>query len=825
MVTTILALAVAAGCSLTNHPPSLIPIGDHSVRVGESLELMFSADDPDGDSLSFAMKFLDPIPPQGATLSRVSKDEARFHYSPLISDAAASGASYALRVLVEDGYGGSDQEDITITVFRQGGVPVFLNPHGYVLDLSDREYIAFDVIVKDDDSTEVEVRMAKSLDGALLDKRSSKLYEFYWRPSEALIDAQLFHTVIFEADDGEHPPTVHEVGIVLMNASADDGCPGTPPGVLHTPPGDQFGTASLVVEAVLQDDDSRIRLPTLYYQVDGDNSPEKALAMQDVGAGRYQAIVPTTSLPQAAGSLLRYHFTALDDDDPTSDRCDHSTRLPKEGSFVTAWYGPGAVDLCLDDNFEPDTATPSPLAFGEALERRLCPEDEDRFRLAIQPGARLLILAENLGFSGPLEMNLQDDQGQTIAVSTPQLGGARLQTDELLTAQSLTLTVWSSGTDNLSYSVKARDLGSDCQADAFEPNDVDASGFGQATTLTTGTYKGLVICPGDTDAFRVPLHDGENLSVIARFRHQQGDLDILVIDPSKPKDQQLIGVAESTTDDEQLFVNNPAGSGITELILVVLGFTDAANVYEIEIETGTVSDLCSEDLYSPNHSPIQARALIEGASPELVLCPGAEDWFSIGLNGGDVLELSFASYGPLEGLDLFAQSPDAVAVAVPCEQVDDNLRCTVQVTSAGTWRWGIASPLEHMRYAFSMWAREPAGACLDDRMEPNDQPEQAPELPPGITSHLKICGSGQDWFAIELEARQTLTLHMLHLAEQGNLDVRLYDPAGFEILAAAETSEEQERINYTPDDAGRYRLMVWGFGVENAFYDLVYFLE
>ncbi len=804
---------VLGACALTNHPPSLVPLGDRSVRVGETLEFDVAAEDGDGDTLHFAMRFLDPLPPETATLTPVAKDTARFRWSPLISEALGAGRKIPVRFVVEDGYGGSDEAEITLTVFREGGVPVFLNPHGYVLDLAAREYVSFVVEVKDDDSATVAIAMERPIDGALLERLGPKTAEFYWRPSEEQVAAQLFHTVVFSADDGEHPPVSYEIGLVLLNAGSGGDCPGTPPRLLHTPPSDVFGGGDLVVEADLSDGESVVRYPSVTYSLgDGPGAPEGTLALTLGGDGRYRATLPTAAMPDEAAVLVRYHLTAEDNDDLTADRCDHTSRAPKDGSFVTAWMGPVAAGLCVDDAAEPDDDRVGAPVFsvGSGVERRLCPGDVDHVALDVGGASRLAIRATLLGPQGDLELTLLDESGQPIGGSSPQPGGARLDVPSGLADGRYTVAVSSASEQGLAYALEAADAGAACPGDELEPNDDPAT----APSLAEGTYADLVLCPGELDAYRVTVLPGENLAVTVRFLHQQGDLDLLVLDAA---DQKLLAASETTFDDERVFLVDP---GVSELLIAVLGYGDAGNTYDLEIATGGDDELCQDDVFAPNPSASEAASIIEGTWEGLVLCPGTSDWFALGLNGGETLEVTLTTASSPDLLTVVVAGPASASEPVTCGLVEGGLGCQVAITAPGTWRWGVSASSGLVAYGLQAWAVEPAGSCLDDRLEPNDVAGKSVELPVGVTSHLKICDGDSDWFHVDLGAFQPLEVYALTVPGSGAVELELRDEGGATV-GQATTVEGTALLQVSAPAAGRYRLLVDAPGVDNVFYDLV----
>jgi len=806
-----LALTLLAGCKLTNHPPALAPLADVAVHVGETVQFDLTAEDGDGDALHFAMRFDEAFPPEGATLTPTSKNAARFRWSPLISDALGTGRRYRVHFVVEDGFGGSDSADVVITVFREGGVPEFLNPHGYVLDLSEREYIGFTVEVKDDDSASVTIGMAHPIDGALLERRDEKTADFYWRPTPEQVAAQLFYTVVFSADDGEHPAVLYDVGIVLQNAGAGTDCPGTPPSILHVPPGDHWQAGDLVLEATFTDAQSVVRYPTLQYTLgDAPGAPAGSVAFEALGEGRYAATVPTHTLPSSAAVLVRYSLTAEDNDDMAATRCDHAARAPKEGTYAVAWYGTASGLACLDDPAEPDDAAAPALTPGQPMERRLCPGDTDRVSLPLDGSTPRALVATFTGAPGDLELALLDATGAPLALASTSLGGTRLELPAALAPGAYVATVSTPGSDPLSYRLDLVDTGAACPPDALEPNDDPSS----APTLAEGSYADLVLCPGEIDAYRLAVAPGQNVAAQIHFRQQVGDLDLYVLDPGS---LQVLAAAETANDDERVFLPAP---GLPEVLVAVLGFQGAGNAYALDLRTGDDAELCQEDLFSPNASPIEAAPLIEGTFSDLVLCPGNEDWYSLGLNGGETLELGFETATPPDLLSTFAQSPASEAVSLPCQATDKGLTCQLAITAPGDWRFGLASSAGLVAYALTAWATEPPGPCVDDRLEPNDVAGKSDPLPPGITSHLKICDDNPDWFHVDLDAFQPLTVYALYLPERGAVQLELRAADG-SVVATSTPANGAAVLEASAPAAGRFHVVVTAPAAANLFYDLI----
>ena len=87
----------------TNRAPVLASIGSQEVAEGERLRFVLSATDADGDELTYSME----DGPAGASLSNRT-----FSWRP----GYAQSGTYRVTFVVSDGYGGTDQETVTITV-------------------------------------------------------------------------------------------------------------------------------------------------------------------------------------------------------------------------------------------------------------------------------------------------------------------------------------------------------------------------------------------------------------------------------------------------------------------------------------------------------------------------------------------------------------------------------------------------------------------------------------------------------------------------------------------------------------------------------------
>lgn len=86
--------------------------------------------------------------------------------------------------------------------------------------------------------------------------------------------------------------------------------------------------------------------------------------------------------------------------------------------------------------------------------------------------------------------------------------------------------------------------------DALEPNDLPA----QATAWEDRhAGSALRICPDDYDFFKIPLSAGQMITIDLRFKHTEGDLNLLLWAPGKnPFRDTPDARSQSQDDDEQL---------------------------------------------------------------------------------------------------------------------------------------------------------------------------------------------------------------------------------------------------------------------------------
>lgn len=101
-------------CYSPNRPPVLDTVGAKAVEEGQSLEFSVSANDPDGDSLSYAAANL----PSGASFDATAQ---RFSWTP--GFGAADNYNVTFTVTDDGSPPQSDSEEVLIDVFGDDEPP------------------------------------------------------------------------------------------------------------------------------------------------------------------------------------------------------------------------------------------------------------------------------------------------------------------------------------------------------------------------------------------------------------------------------------------------------------------------------------------------------------------------------------------------------------------------------------------------------------------------------------------------------------------------------------------------------------------------------
>jgi len=809
---------VLAGCLNVNNPPSLAFVQDQNISLSQGLQLSLIALDPDGDELLFSATGL-PAEPQFVPLpSEDGTTQVDMIWHPVANDTSAGGHDYHVVVRVEDPDGKSAERGFMLTVTPDYGVPVFDLPGGVPINLANASYLALPIPVKDDDSISVDITMEDGPEGSKIKQLELKEAYFYWKPTMAQrLDA--VHSVVFKAQDETHAPVFHTLTVVLVNAEPGAACSGSPPSILHTVPQDANATSggTIPIEVTAMDQQSAIHSVQVHWDFNPNMENANALSLVRVeetpDLGRWTGEITPAQIP-GAGGLIHYFFKVTDNDDPTGVACDRTTRYPKQGQLTLATYPFGAnTETCVDDGLEPDNSLElaTPVDPGFQVGRRLCGDDRDTFRVMLEEETTLTARLHHEASHGSPELTIRNGSDAIIGPSH-DMGDIRQAQYTAIADGPVYLSAAGGGPgERVAYQLEVSVDRVTCPDDVFEPNNsLDA-----APTLGLQTATDLTLCPGDEDWYRIEVDANDAIIITLEFSHQYGDIDaqlltgdgqtVLASGNSISSGESLIWVAEQA-QSVSLRVRGPAGT---------------SNSYQLEIKGTAAESLCVEDTLGFHDDPLGAFVLFQGLYDGFRVCPDHDDWYAIDLNGGELFTV--AAMAENEATLNVAIFDDPAETPVTAGSPDADGLVWVEHTAAAAGRLYYRVQAEDMvaTYTLLQIAEDPPGPCTDDRFEPNDTLETATPLEDplyNVHTMLRLCGTEQDVFSIEMAPFSVLLVLTDHEYGVGYSDITVIDPEG-SVVAEAIDFDYGAIIEVLAEIPGNYRIIVKPYDVISLPYD------
>jgi len=164
-----------------------------------------------------------------------------------------------------------------------------------------------------------------------------------------------------------------------------------------------------------------------------------------------------------------------------------------------------------------------------------------------------------------------------------------------------------------------------CAGDRFD-------GAVEPPLLARRTYTSLVLCDGTDDLYRVALPAREGIRVVLRHAAGQGDLGLTV-----EGDGVTLGVSDHGYGLEVVGVE--AAWAPQDLVVRVSGRAGASVEYALSLERLTVDDCAADALEGLLGNDDAAHATpVRAGAHTLRICPGDEDWLSVELAAGAVLQ-------------------------------------------------------------------------------------------------------------------------------------------------------------------------------------------
>ncbi len=232
------------------------------------------------------------------------------------------------------------------------------------------------------------------------------------------------------------------------------------------------------------------------------------------------------------------------------------------------------------------------------------------------------------------------------------------------------------------------------------------------------------------------------------------------------------------------------------------------------------------DLMGPNDAPGDATRVEDGNRVgvqygALRICRDDDDWYRVGLQAGDGLEVDIGFEHALGDLDLALYREEAEGEPTFIDgSISVSDRETVYLRRAPSDGFYLVRVYGYDgaagRYAMTVNVFQ---QCRDDAVEPsgehNDVFAEAATLPPADAPR-QICDYDEDWYAFSLAAETPVRLDLVFVHADGDLDLELYDGAG-ELLERSDGIADGESIEQALE-AGDYRVRVYGYsGAANRY--------
>lgn len=235
----------------------------------------------------------------------------------------------------------------------------------------------------------------------------------------------------------------------------------------------------------------------------------------------------------------------------------------------------------IDDSHEPNNGFEKAreLQAGTHEDLRICPGDEDIFRVELAEGDSLLVVLQAEPLDGNVMLQLIDEELRPRSGAVAQEGQAIAFLHEP-GAGSVYLRVFSGPDGEAPYSLTLQVVPPCPEGnDDREPNEEPS----QAQPLEEEKPVLLRICPGDVDLLRYTAPEDKASVIKAAFQHDAGDLRLEILDAAGETALATADKSAKGQDGEALAIPKEA-LGAETLIRVSAPDPETENVYLLTVE-------------------------------------------------------------------------------------------------------------------------------------------------------------------------------------------------------------------------------------------------
>lgn len=331
-----------------------------------------------------------------------------------------------------------------------------------------------------------------------------------------------------------------------------------------------------------------------------------------------------------------------------------------------------------------------------------------------------------------------------------------------------------------------------CLDDSSEPDDTP----GSAPTLAAGTSPGHRLCGPGRDLVAITAPEGTTVVAAATWSAAQGQLAMRVVDaagdPLEDATQAAPGRLQVVHDRRN---GDPIYLEVSSSSVVRISYT---------LELAVEATRCENDPAEPDSTPDLAKRIDIGSSTAAKICPSDADWFRIPVPAGKAIKVSAAfdhRYGDLD-LELYAADGTTLLGRSASEKSLESITWSADTGAAEVLArvYGVGSAFN----SYTLLVDEFLSAgCPADGLGDNASPSTAAVLFQGVYEGFRACSIASDWFSVDLNGGETLSVLLLADAAP-HVSVKLYrDPSGEPIAVGLPDEEGYVEIEFTPEGPGR----------------------
>lgn len=422
----------------------------------------------------------------------------------------------------------------------------------------------------------------------------------------------------------------------------------------------------------------------------------------------------------------------------------------------------GPIDDSMEDN--DDYGNASMVSPNYYFNLTIIETDEDWFKLFLNPGDTIDVYIYFNHSEGDLDMELYDP----VDAITSRTGSYSTTDDEFISFTADKPGDWRirvyhySGLTNVTY-----DLDIWVKMDDWMEENDD---FWSAWGVGPGIFSGLKVVDFDEDWYQIYLNPGDIIDVNIYFNHSEGDLQLVLYDPS------YMYRIDSLSADHDEFITFMADVSGDWRIQVYHNYGNSTVLYDLDIWVSFVTT--SDDWAEENDDFWSAFGIGPGFYPGLMVVGFDEDWFRIFLNPGDTIDVNIYFDHSMGDLQLELYDP-SYTFRIGSYSSDKDEFLTFLIDTPGEWRIRVFHQFGNsdVYYDLDIWQN----TVEDDNYEENDAKWQAYDLTPYEGWWLTwIDGPGfqfdDDWYKITVEPG------FEHLIIQtsdfgGDIHLEIYDDA------------------------------------------------